>query len=90
MKGDCSEAGVHPEEQEAYAVTRLIEMCATGSYTLAKVALWINEQGFRAGNTNSLTDSHGNQLADPRKFTICSVLGIPHKPFFAGHIVQRE
>ena len=81
---------MHPEQQEADAVTRLFEMYATGSYTFAKLAHWMNEQGLRTRNTKMLTDAHGNEATGPRKFTIYSVRWILHNPFFAGHVAHGK
>ena len=90
VKCECCEAGVHPEEQEASAVTGLFEMYATGSYTLAKLANWMNEQGFRTRNTKTLTDALGNETTGPRNFTIYSIRGILHNSFFAGQVAHGK
>ena len=46
----------------------------------------MNEEGFRTRNTKKLTDPQGNEVAGPRNFTIYSVRGLLHNPFFTGQI----
>jgi DNA invertase Pin-like site-specific DNA recombinase len=82
----CCEAGLHPEEGESDAVIQLFEKYATGTFVLADLAQWMNEEGYRTRNTKKLTDSQGNEVAGPRKFTIYSVRGLLHNPFFAGRV----
>jgi site-specific DNA recombinase len=82
----CCEAGVHVEERESAAVIHLFEAYATGNSTLAQLAKWMNDQGFLTRNTKTMKDAYGNDVTGPRKFTLYSVAGILHNPFFAGFV----
>lgn len=42
----CCEAGLHPEEGESDAVIKLFEY-STGTFVLADLAQWMNEEGYR-------------------------------------------
>jgi DNA invertase Pin-like site-specific DNA recombinase len=63
---------------------------ATGSATLATLAIWLNDQGLRTRNTRKLPGPDGMFTAGPRLFTTASVRGILHNPFYAGLIKHRE
>ena len=65
-------------------------MYASGRQTLAQLAKWMNEQGYRTRNTKALTDPFGNEVGGPRKFTLYSVRGILHNPFYVGHIAHGK
>jgi len=82
----CCEAGLHGEDRESAAVVELFEMYATGNYTLGQLAKWMNEHGFVTRNTKAMKDAYGNEVTGPRKFTLYSVGGILHNPFFAGFV----
>ena len=61
-----------------------------GSVTLATLASWLNEEGFRTRNTKKLPDGNGNHVAGPRLFTNASVRNILHNPFYMGRIRHRH
>jgi site-specific DNA recombinase len=62
----------------------MFQQYATGTATLAQLAIWLNQQGFRTRNTRKLSGPDGNLTAGPRLFTTASVRGILHCPFYAG------
>ena len=90
VKCDCCEAGIHPVNTEAQAIAQLFEMYGSGTHTLAQLALWLNEQGFRTRNTKRLKDAFGNEVTGPQKFSIYSVRDILHNPFYAGLVTHRR
>ena len=49
--------GIHIHAKEGPAVTEMFKRYATGTATLATLASWLNEQGFRTRNTKMLPDS---------------------------------
>ena len=63
---------------------------ATGTATLAGLAIWLNDQGFRTRNNKKLAGPDGLLTAGPRLFTTASVRGILHNPFYAGLVKHRE
>jgi site-specific DNA recombinase len=57
---------------------------ATGAATSARLAAWLNDQGFRTRNTKKLPGPDGVLTSGPRLFTTDSVKVILHNPFYAG------
>ena len=67
---------------EAEAIRELFTRYVPGTTTLARLASWLNDQGFRTRNMHS----HGDDAAQPRLFTSASVRGILHNPFYTGKV----
>ena len=82
--------GVHVHHIEGDAVRELFTRYATGTATLASLALWLNDEGFRTRNRHRLDNGQGGQKAEPRLFTTASVRGILHNPFFIGRVRHRD
>jgi site-specific DNA recombinase len=82
--------GVHLVGPEAGAVKEMFKGYATGAATLARLAAWLNEQGFRTRNTRKLAGPEGLLTSGPRLFTTASVRGILHNPFYAGLVKHRD
>jgi hypothetical protein len=80
---------VHIHPKEGPAVTELFKRYATGTTTLAQLAAWLNESGFRTRDHHKLPDANGNLTAGARLFTTASVRCILHNPFYAGKIMHR-
>ena len=78
--------GVHLVPEEAKAINELFNRYAPGTITLARLASWLNEQGFRTRNMQS---SHGT-AAEPRLFTSASVRGILHNAFYTGRVRHHD
>lgn len=86
VKCTCRGAGTHPELKEAEAVKKLFELCATGSWSLRRLAGWLNDQGFRTRNNKRLVGSRGDVESGPRRFTGASVRWLLHNSFFTGRV----
>jgi site-specific DNA recombinase len=82
--------GVHLLEPEANAVIEMFHQYATGTATLAQLAAWLNDQGFRTRNTKKLPGPDGLLTSGPRLFTTASVRGILHNPFYAGLVKHKD
>jgi hypothetical protein len=82
--------GVHVQPEEGPAVRELFSRYASGMVTLATLAIWINDQGFRTRNTKKLPDGNGGHATGPRLFTNASVRNILHNPFYTGKVRHRE
>ncbi len=82
--------GIHIHDKEGPAVTELFRWYSSGTTTLAQLAAWLNDQGFRTRNMHRLPDVSGNLTSGPRLFTTASVRGILHNPFYTGQVVYRE
>ncbi|HZA25469.1 MAG TPA: recombinase family protein, partial [Dehalococcoidia bacterium] len=82
--------GLHIHPEEGPAVSELFKRYATGTATLSQLASWLNDQGFRTRNTHRLPDPEGNLTADPRLFTVASVRGILHNPFYTGKVKHHD
>ncbi len=82
--------GIHPVATEADAVKELFRRYSTGTATLSQLAAWLNSSGFRTRNMHNLPDAEGSLTAGPRLFTIASVRGILHNPFYTGMVKHRE
>jgi site-specific DNA recombinase len=82
--------GVHLLEPEANAVIKIFRQYATGTATLAQLAAWLNDQGFRTRNTKKLPGPDGLLTSGPRLFTTASVRGILHNPFYAGLVKHKD
>jgi site-specific DNA recombinase len=78
--------GVHQVTGEADAIEHIFREYSTGTHTMAKLAGWLNDDGFRTRNTKSLPDGRGGRAAGSKLFTRASVRGILHNPFYKGHI----
>jgi site-specific DNA recombinase len=87
--GNEHPGGVHIHPKEGPAVTELFRRYATGTTTLAQLAAWLNENGFRTRDHHKLPDANGNLTAGARLFTTASVRGILHNPFYVGKITHR-
>ena len=59
-----------------------------GEGTLAKLAAWLNKEGFRTRNMHALKDHNGEAVTGPRLFTTASVRGILHNPFYTGMVTH--
>ena len=51
--------GVHLVESEAAVVNQMFQRYATGTATLAGLAIWLNDRGFRTRNTKKLAGPDG-------------------------------
>ena len=81
--------GIHIHPEEGPAVKELFKRYVSGTTTLAQLAKWFNDQGLRTRNTKRLPDANGNLVTGPRLFTVASVRGLLHNPFFAGKVIYR-
>ncbi len=82
--------GLHIHPQEGPVVLELYRRYATGQTTLATLAGWLNDQGFRTRNMHKLEDGAGNLAAGPRLFTTASVRGILHNVFYTGKVKHGD
>ena len=82
--------GVHLVTDEAQAVEELFKRYSSGISTLSQLAVWLNESAFRTHNMHHLPDAQGDLSAGPRLFTIASVRGIIHNPFYMGKVKHRD
>ena len=82
--------GGHVHPQEGLAVQELFKRYAAGTTTLSQLAHWLNDAGFRTRNTKKLPDAEGNLSAEPRLFTVASVRGILHNPFYTGKVKHHD
>ena len=78
--------GLHAHAQEWEAVRDLFARYASGTVTLAALAGWLNDKGFRTRNTKKLPDGNGGLVAGPRLFTNASVRHILHNAFYTGRV----
>jgi site-specific DNA recombinase len=81
--------GIHIHPKEGSAVKELFRRYSTGTTTLAQLAAWLNENGFRTRDHHNLPDANGNLTAGARLFTTASVRGILHNPFYTGKITHH-
>jgi DNA invertase Pin-like site-specific DNA recombinase len=81
--------GIHVLKAEGIAVTELFAAYARGSMTLSRLAMKLNQQGLRTRNMHRLPDANGNLVSGPRLFTIASVRGILHNPFYMGKLTLK-
>jgi DNA invertase Pin-like site-specific DNA recombinase len=82
--------GLHIHPQEGPAVSELFKRYASGTTTLSQLASWLNDQGFRTRNMHRLPDPQGNLIAEPRLFTVASVRGLLHNPFYTGKVKHQD
>jgi DNA invertase Pin-like site-specific DNA recombinase len=82
--------GVHLIREEAEAVGELYRRYASGATTLSQLACWTNAKGFRTRNMHRLVDGNGNIAGGPRLFTVASVRGILHNPFYTGQVKHGD
>ncbi len=82
--------GVHPHKGEGPAVQEMFRQYATGTVTTSGIAKWLNEQGFVTRNKHQLPDGNGGETTSGRHFTVASVRGILHNPFFTGRVKHKE
>lgn len=78
---------INPEEAEA--IKEIFQMYATGNHSLASLASWLNEKGFKTHNKQYLRDGAGNLVNGPRPFTLFSVRWLLHNPIFTGKVNYR-
>jgi len=78
--------GIHIHEKEGQGIIEIFSRYMNGTTTLSQLATWLNEQGFRTRNMHILPDANGKLSAGPRLFTIASVRGILHNPFYTGKV----
>ena len=92
-RGPCEEehpGSVHIVQQEAEAIRELFRRYATGTVTLSQLASWLNREGFRTRNMHRLQGASGDRAGGPRLFTVASVRGILHNPFYMGKLKHRD
>ncbi|HZA24696.1 MAG TPA: recombinase family protein, partial [Dehalococcoidia bacterium] len=82
--------GLHIHPEEGPAVSEVFKRYASGTTTLSQLANWLNHQGLRTRNMHKLPDPEGNLVATPRLFTVASVRGILHNPFYLGKVKHQE
>ena len=63
---------------------------ASDTDTLSVLAAWLNVEGFRTRNMHKLPDANGDMVAEPRLFTVASVRGIFHNPFYMGKVRHKD
>lgn len=80
---------VHIIEKEAEAVKKLFNLYANNGWCLSKLANWMNEEGFRTRNKGQVNLPDGTIIKGPRPFTLYSISGLLHNPFFAGKIKYK-
>ena len=80
---------VHVQPEEGPAVRELFTRYASGTVTLAALASWLNDQGFRTRNTKKLPDCNGGHTTGPWLFTNASVRNILHNPFYTGQVRHK-
>lgn len=78
---------VVPEEAEA--IKQIFQMYASGGHSLASLATWLNQKGFRTRNKQKLSDGSGNTIAGPQPFTLYSVRWLLHGQFFTGKVSYK-
>jgi len=78
--------GIHIHPEEGPAVTELFTRYAAGIATLAGLASWLNESGFRTRNMHKSLDANGQMVGGPRLFTTASIRVILHNAFYAGRV----
>jgi len=88
--GDAHPGRVHLVFTETEAVKQLFSFYACGDRSLSGLASWLNEQGFRTRNRRPLDNGRGGLTAGPRPFTLYSVGGILHNPFYTGRVKHRD
>ena len=81
--------GIHLNEKEAKAIKELFRRYASGTTTLSQLAGWLNDNGFRTRNMHKIADASGQLNSGPKLFTVASVRGILHNPFYTGKIKHR-
>jgi site-specific DNA recombinase len=81
--------GIHVHQSEGLAVTDLFQRYATGTTTLSRLAVCLNEKGFRTRNMHALSDPNGGVVVGPRLFTTASVRCILHNRFYTGAIIHK-
>jgi site-specific DNA recombinase len=81
--------GVHHHNDEGPAVIELFVRYDKGTTTIAQLAAWTNGQGFRTRDHHKLPDANGNLTSEPKLFTVASIRGILHNPFYAGYITHK-
>ena len=86
--GERRQIYVVPEEVKA--ITHIFQMYASGGNSLASVASWLNEKGFRTRNKRELKNGSGNLVTGPQPFTLYSVRWLLHNSFFTGKVKYRD
>ena len=87
--GTRHKGGIHVVSGEAEAVRELFQSYACGGSSLSMLAGRMNERGFRTRNKHVLSDGDGAPVSGPRAFTLFSVRGILHNPFYTGRVKYR-
>ena len=82
--------GVHVVPEEAGALRELSCRYAAGTTTLSQLASWLNGLGLRTRNMHKPPSPDGNPVGGPRMFTVASVRGILHNPFYTGKVKHRD
>jgi len=82
--------GLHVDPAEGPTVTEMFKRYATGNTTLAQLAGWLNDSGFRTKNMHKHSNGAGEVISGPRLFTTASVRVILHNPFYAGMVKHND
>ena len=82
--------GVHVHPEEGRAVREIFTRYASGTITMATLASWLNDEGFRTRNTKKLPDGNGGYSTGPRLFTNASVRHILHNLFYTGQVRHKD
>jgi DNA invertase Pin-like site-specific DNA recombinase len=82
--------GLHVDPAEGPTVAEMFRWYATGNTTLAQLAGWLNDSGFRTRNMHKHSDGAGELISGPRLFTTASVRVILHNPFYAGMVKHND
>jgi len=80
------EGHVYLVPEEAEALIKVFHYYAGGNWSLAHLATWLNEQGFRTRNKHKLTGGTDKLITGPQPFSLYSVRWLLHNPFFTGKV----
>ncbi len=64
----------------------LFHRYSSGTTTLSQLAAWLNSQGFRTRNIHN----QEGEASEPRFFTVASVRGLLHNPFYTGQVKHKD
>ena len=83
---DETHTGCHVDPEKGRILVELFERYATGTYSQASLAEWLNGLGFRTKGRRR-KDSLGREIRDAaRKFTGSSIRDLLNNPFFVGMV----
>jgi len=80
------EGHIYIVPEEAEALIKVFRYYAGGNWSLAQLATLLNEQGFRTRNKHKLTNGTDKLITGPQPFSLYSIRGLLHNPFFTGKV----